>query len=101
MISAVNGTNRASSLSGNGHGGANRAKTVHCAIYVRVSTDRQAAQEFSSLDAQECALKELVASRNAGRHPGEPEWTIVSVFRERASAKDTNRPEFQRMLREI
>ncbi len=72
-----------------------------CALYVRVSSDRQASKEFSSLETQEDVLKKLVAEKNERRNPGDPAWKDVRTYVEAKSAKDTNRPAFQRMLRDV
>ena len=72
-----------------------------CGLYVRVSTDRQASKEFSSLETQEDLLRDFVKEKDTNRAPGEPRWTIAKVYREAKSAKDTNRPAFQQMLGDV
>ena len=60
------------------------------AIYVRVSSAAQATEGFS-LDAQTRLCETFAAQR---------EWEVVAVYTEPGvSAKDTNRPAFQQMLR--
>lgn len=75
--------------------------TIRCGLYVRVSTDKQADTEFSSLETQEAVLRDLVVQKNALRKLDEPKWVIVDVYVEKRSAKDTNRPQFQRLLRDV
>jgi len=68
-----------------------------CGLYLRVSTDRQAAQKEGSLEEQEQRLHAHVASRP----PGEG-WLITDVYREEGrSGKDTDRPEIQRLLTDV
>lgn len=70
-----------------------------CALYIRVSTLRQADVEDGSLDAQESKLKAYVTFENKNR---ESLWQIADVYREEGrSGKDLNRPEFQRMMQDI
>ena len=70
-----------------------------CALYIRVSTLRQADVEDGSLDAQEAKLKAYVDYENKLQNGA---WKIVGVYREEGrSGKDLNRPEFQRMMRDI
>ena len=60
------------------------------AIYIRVSTVGQAEEGFS-LEAQLKACKKFAEERK---------WQVVEVYEEPGvSAKDTNRPAFQRMIR--
>ncbi len=67
-------------------------KFKKCGLYIRVSTERQAA-EGESLDEQEERLREFCRVRN---------WKVVKVYREEGrSAKDTNRPAFKELLRDI
>lgn len=68
-----------------------------CGIYLRVSTERQAEVKDGSLDAQEKTLKDFI------RNPSRSEkWILHKVYREEGrSGKDTNRPEFQRMLEDV
>lgn len=65
------------------------------AIYIRVSTDEQAENPEGSIKNQEERLRDYVKQRNTDSCFGE----IVQVFNDPGfSAKDTNRPAFQRML---
>ncbi len=72
-----------------------------CGLYVRVSTDMQASKEFSSLETQEDVLRTFVAEKNERRSPGEPRWEVAHVYSDTKSAKDTHRPRFQEMLRDV
>ena len=74
-------------------------KTAKCAIYIRVSTPRQADIDDGSLDTQEARLKGYIDYEN--RH-NDKEWEIVDIYREEGrSAKNLKRPEFQRMMDDI
>lgn len=60
--------------------------------YIRVSTEEQAKEGYS-LDAQREKLINFCKSQN--------DWELVEVYPEEGkSAKDTNRPELQRLLRD-
>src|SRR5690606_12605563 len=62
------------------------------AIYIRVSTEEQAKEGYS-ISAQLKKLKSFCISQN---------WEVVDVYAdEGVSAKDTNRPELQRMIQDI
>lgn len=64
---------------------------MRAAIYIRVSTDRQAEEGFS-IDAQKRKLFSYCESH---------EWVVVGAYiDEGESAKDTNRTAFQRMLKD-
>jgi len=64
-------------------------ENVRVAIYTRVSKEEQA-EEGYSLAAQQNACREFCESRN---------WTIIDVYEDAGfSAKDDNRPAFQRMI---
>ncbi|MCI0342679.1 MAG: recombinase family protein [Planctomycetales bacterium] len=76
-------------------------KVWKCGLYVRVSTDMQASKEFSSLETQESVLRAFVAEKDERRGPGEPRWEVVRLYTETKSAKDTNRPVYQSLLRDI
>lgn len=68
------------------------------AAYIRVSTEEQAANPEGSIKNQEQRLREYVKMKNADGPFGE----ITQVYYERGiSAKDMNRPAFQRMLSDI
>lgn len=63
-----------------------------CGLYVRVSTDRQAL-EGESLEEQEQRLRDFCKQRN---------WNVVKVYCEEGrSAKDTNRPRFKELLKNM
>lgn len=66
---------------------------INALVYLRVSTNRQAAKEFSSIDAQRKMVDEY-ASRN-------PKIHIVGEYSDAKSAKDTNRRGFREMLARI
>ena len=70
----------------------NTAHTTRVFGYCRVSTDMQA-QQGLSLDDQREAIKQFAADRG---------WTVEEIFVDGGfSAKNTDRPAFQRMVREI
>ena len=69
------------------------------ALYVRVSTEEQARIQDGSLVSQRQRLEEYVSSQNQ-RSPGWGEIADVYVDEGR-SAKDMNRPEFQRLLSDV
>ena len=70
----------------------NTAHTTRVFGYCRVSTDMQA-QQGLSLDDQREAIKQFAADRG---------WTVEEIFVDGGfSAKNTDRPAFQRMMREI
>jgi site-specific DNA recombinase len=67
-------------------------KRLKVSLYIRVSTDRQA-KEGDSLEEQEKELKRFCELKG---------YTILRVHIEAGrSAKDTNRPEYQKLLRDI
>lgn len=68
-------------------------------LYLRVSTDEQAARHEGSLDNQRHRLMSYVEIKNVQN----PEWgkVIETYVDEGISAKDTNRPAFQRMMRDV
>ena len=62
---------------------------MNCAIYIRVSTDEQA-QEGFSIEAQKRRLLAYAESQD---------WIVTEIFVDDGySAKDTNRPELQRLF---
>jgi len=70
-----------------------------CALYIRVSTDRQAKIEEGSLKNQDHALARYVEMKNSF---GQERWSIVDRYvDEGRSAKDTNRPAYQRMIEDV
>ncbi len=63
-----------------------------CFIYIRVSTDKQA-KEGASLDAQ---------LTGCNRYAEEKNWRVLDTFIEEGiSAKNDNRPEFQKMIKRL
>jgi len=70
-----------------------------CGLYIRVSTDRQAKVQEGSLKNQDQLLTQHVEIRSKlGQEP----WTIVDRYvDEGRSAKDTNRPAYQRMVEDV
>lgn len=65
---------------------------MRCAIYIRVSTEEQVKEGYS-IGAQKERLDAYVKSQG---------WEIISYYvDEGISAKDTNRPELQRMIKTI
>lgn len=74
-------------------------KERRCALYIRVSTLRQADVEDGSMDAQESKLKAYVDYENNCKNGP---WKIAGIYREEGrSGKDLKRPEFQRMMGDI
>ncbi|MCB0413224.1 MAG: recombinase family protein [Bdellovibrionales bacterium] len=73
-------------------------RNFNIGCYIRVSTEEQAKNLEGSIKNQQERLKNYVKSRNLNENFGE----IVDIFIDRAkSGKDTNRPELQRMLKNI
>lgn len=79
-----------------------RAGPVHVALYMRVSTDKQAKKEDGSLDTQRDLLVKLVGAKcEAGNN-----WLVTEQLvegekdgkRHGKSAKNTNRPAYQKLL---
>ncbi len=66
-------------------------------IYVRVSTEEQAENPEGSIKNQEQRLREFVKLKNMV----EPFGEVAKVYTDILSAKDMNRPGFQRMLQAI
>ena len=69
-----------------------------CAIYTRVSTEEQAENPEGSIKNQELRLREFVKLKNMVSPFGEVEATFSDPG---VSAKDMNRPAFQKLLRAI
>ena len=68
------------------------------AIYLRVSTEEQARIQDGSLVSQKQRLIEYVEGQNRR----DPNWgSIIDFYCDDKSAKDMNRPEFQRMLHDV
>lgn len=67
-------------------------------LYIRVSTDEQAKIQEGSLVSQKQRLEEYLKARNLVQAG----WgEICGVYIDDKSAKDTNRPQFQVMLKDI
>ena len=81
---------------------ADQKGTTNIALYLRVSTDKQAQKEDGSLDTQTDLLKGLVESKQKQGY----DWQIVEGVvegekdgkRHGRSAKNTDRPGLQRIL---
>jgi len=70
-----------------------------CGLYLRVSTERQAQVKEGSLDTQLGTLKKFCEIKSSH---GTEEWVVVEVYREEGkSGKNTDRPEYQRMIQDI
>ena len=70
-----------------------------CGLYLRVSTERQAQIKEGSLDTQLGTLKKFCEIKSSH---GTEEWVVADVYREEGkSGKNTDRPEYQRMIRDI
>jgi site-specific DNA recombinase len=67
------------------------------AIYIRVSTEEQAENPEGSIKNQEQRLREFIKLKNMV----EPFGEVAAVFSDILSAKDMNRPGFQKMLKAI
>ncbi|MBI4706931.1 MAG: recombinase family protein [Candidatus Omnitrophica bacterium] len=66
---------------------------MRCGLYIRVSTDMQK-EKGESLEVQLKRLKAYVDSKE--------DWIIAEIYKDAGiSAKNTNRPEFSRMLEDI
>jgi site-specific DNA recombinase len=73
-------------------------KSHKIAIYIRVSTEEQAANPEGSIKSQEQRLRDYVKNQNSERDFGE----VTRVFVDRAkSGKDTNRVQLQKLLRSV
>ncbi len=71
-----------------------------CGLYGRVSTVRQALIEDGGLDTQFAMMEKQVEINQLKN--GKQTWTIVDRYREEGrSGKDLERPEFQRMMRDV
>ena len=69
-----------------------------CGCYVRVSTDLQAMTKDGSLDTQISTLRKFTDIKSSTS--GEP-WEVTEVYREEGkTGKNTDRPEYQRMIAE-
>jgi len=71
----------------------------NCGLYIRVSTEKQAKVEEGSLKNQDHHLTQHVSMKS---QLGQEPWTIVERYvDEGISAKNTNRPAYQRMMQDI
>ncbi len=70
-----------------------------CGLYLRVSTDTQALIKEGSLDTQQSTLIKYTEIKTSN---GDEEWFVKEIYREEGrSGKNTDRPEYQRMLKDI
>ncbi|MBE0558588.1 MAG: recombinase family protein, partial [Proteobacteria bacterium] len=70
-----------------------------CGLYLRVSTERQAQIKEGSLDTQLGTLKKFCEIKSSH---GTEEWEVAEVYREEGkSGKNTDRPEYQKMIQDI
>ena len=70
-----------------------------CGLYLRVSTEMQAIVKEGSLDTQQSTLIKYTEIKSSN---GDDEWHVAEVYREEGkSGKNTDRPEYQRMLKDI
>jgi site-specific DNA recombinase len=69
------------------------------AIYLRVSTDEQAVRHEGSLDSQKHRLNAFIDVKNIQQS----DWgkVVDTYIDDGISAKDTNRPAFQRMMKDL
>lgn len=75
-------------------------ETKKCGFYIRVSTETQARVPEGSLKNQRFALEQFINSRNA--IDKEAKWEITDYYEDEGkSAKDTKRPEYQRMMSDM
>ena len=76
-----------------------QTKDHTCGLYIRVSTQRQAAVQEGSLDTQEARLRSYVDYKSCGSVDS---WQVVEVYREEGhSGKDLKRPEFERLMQDV
>ncbi len=70
-----------------------------CGLYIRVSTEKQASVEEGSLKNQDYLLSQHIELKSK---LSQERWTIVERYvDEGRSAKDTNRPAYQRMIADV
>ena len=70
-----------------------------CGLYIRVSTEKQAKIEEGSLKNQEHLLTQHVSMKN---NLDSERWVAIDRYiDEGRSAKDTNRPAYQRMIEDV
>ena len=73
---------------------------IKCGLYARVSTDLQAEVKNGSLDTQIDLLQKYTEVKDSTSP--EEEWKAVAIYREEGrSGKNVDRPEYQRMVRDI
>ncbi len=71
-----------------------------CALYSRVSTERQSIVRNGSLDTQIGRLESYITFRNSSSNDNS--WQISETYREEGkSGKTTDRPELQRLISDI
>ena len=69
-------------------------KTVRCAIYTRVSTDRQAEVEFNSCEAQEDRIRSFISSQET--------FVLAKVYSDPGfTGANTQRPGLQTLLADV
>jgi len=80
-------------------------KKIHkCGLYVRVSTEEQAQVEEGSIKNQLARLRRFMGHKSAEKDTfgQSEEWVNAREYVEEGrSAKDTNRPQYQEMVRDI
>ncbi|MFH1423186.1 MAG: recombinase family protein [Planctomycetota bacterium] len=70
-----------------------------CGLYLRVSTERQALIKEGSLDTQQSTLTKYTEIKTSNSNE---EWYVAEIYREEGkSGKNTDRPEYQKMLKDI
>lgn len=73
-----------------------KKEVVRCAVYTRVSTENQAEKDYSSLESQKEHILNFIKSQ---KFEG---WELFGVYEDAGfSAASLDRPELQRMLRDI
>ena len=73
---------------------------LKCALYGRVSTHRQAVVQEGGLDTQFKLMEKRIELEN--QKEDDVQWAIADRYREEGwSGKTTDRPEYQRMMRDI
>ena len=78
---------------------ANCRERKACGLYLRVSTERQANIKEGSLDTQLSTLTKYTEIKTSN---SDEEWYVAEVYREEGkSGRNTDRPEYQRMLKDI
>ena len=73
-----------------------KKEVIRCAVYTRVSTENQAEKDYSSLESQKEHILNFIKSR---KFEG---WELFGIYEDAGfSAASLDRPELQRMLRDI